>query len=146
MKYGPLYCEHANENPAVCRCPADCYCKQHTCKNRHPSKCEQPDIINNIKASRAKTKSEVVNEFLDKLDSLVLDWKNNGSTDKLEGLVHSILCIFDGCTGMPAIDLKVTPHPEDQQYHKDNGENWYPNIIINDDIHLHELFIRKERL
>lgn len=31
-----VYCEHANENPALCQCPADCYCKTHTCKNRPP--------------------------------------------------------------------------------------------------------------
>lgn len=28
-----LYCEHANENPAVCRCPVNCYCKSRTCKD-----------------------------------------------------------------------------------------------------------------
>jgi hypothetical protein len=27
----PMFCEHANENPAVCQCPSDCYCKAHTC-------------------------------------------------------------------------------------------------------------------
>ena len=29
-----MLCEHANENPAVCNCPDDCYCKTHTCKDR----------------------------------------------------------------------------------------------------------------
>lgn len=29
-------CEHANENPHYCPCDADCYCKQHTCKKKHP--------------------------------------------------------------------------------------------------------------
>jgi len=28
-----VFCEHANEVPLSCRCPADCYCKTHTCKN-----------------------------------------------------------------------------------------------------------------
>jgi hypothetical protein len=27
-------CGHANENPAVCACAVDCYCKTHTCKGR----------------------------------------------------------------------------------------------------------------
>lgn len=28
----PTLCEHANENPARCPCPADCYCKTRTCR------------------------------------------------------------------------------------------------------------------
>lgn len=31
-KTSAVYCEHANECPAVCPCPDDCYCKDHTCK------------------------------------------------------------------------------------------------------------------
>ncbi len=27
----PVECEHANEAPRVCPCPADCYCKTRTC-------------------------------------------------------------------------------------------------------------------
>lgn len=27
-----VLCDHANEVPAVCKCPSDCYCKSHTCK------------------------------------------------------------------------------------------------------------------
>ena len=27
----PWMCDHANENPAQCRCPAWCYCKGRTC-------------------------------------------------------------------------------------------------------------------
>jgi hypothetical protein len=26
-----IFCEHANEVPNVCPCPADCYCKTHSC-------------------------------------------------------------------------------------------------------------------
>lgn len=32
----PGLCEHANENPHVCRCPSDCYCQVNTCKDRDP--------------------------------------------------------------------------------------------------------------
>lgn len=28
----PLICNHANEVPSTCTCPADCYCKENTCK------------------------------------------------------------------------------------------------------------------
>lgn len=31
---GPWCCEHANENPNVCPCPSDCYCKTRTCKDK----------------------------------------------------------------------------------------------------------------
>lgn len=29
-----MFCEHANENPLKCRCPENCYCKSHTCKDK----------------------------------------------------------------------------------------------------------------
>lgn len=29
-----IYCDHANEMPAQCPCPDDCYCKSHSCKRR----------------------------------------------------------------------------------------------------------------
>ncbi len=29
-----VFCEHANENPQLCRCQENCYCKAHTCKGR----------------------------------------------------------------------------------------------------------------
>lgn len=32
-----MFCEHANEVPQTCRCPSNCYCKRHTCKQRAPS-------------------------------------------------------------------------------------------------------------
>jgi len=31
---GPWLCEHANENPNVCPCPSDCYCKRNTCEHK----------------------------------------------------------------------------------------------------------------
>lgn len=32
-----MYCEHANEMPASCPCPEDCYCKSHSCRRREAS-------------------------------------------------------------------------------------------------------------
>jgi len=34
-----VLCEHANENPASCHCPSDCYCQTWTCKSRIRFKC-----------------------------------------------------------------------------------------------------------
>ena len=31
-----MHCEHANECPQACPCDAECYCREHTCKNRLP--------------------------------------------------------------------------------------------------------------
>lgn len=31
---GPWLCEHANENPNVCPCPPDCFCKRNTCEHK----------------------------------------------------------------------------------------------------------------
>jgi hypothetical protein len=31
---GPWLCEHANENPNVCSCPRDCYCRRKTCEHK----------------------------------------------------------------------------------------------------------------
>lgn len=30
----PLFCEHANEVPQACPCEPDCYCRNHTCRDR----------------------------------------------------------------------------------------------------------------
>jgi hypothetical protein len=30
-----MFCEHANEVPGKCKCDNDCYCKDHTCKNKN---------------------------------------------------------------------------------------------------------------
>lgn len=37
MTKSAIYCGHANECPSFCDCPPDCYCKEHTCKNRRVS-------------------------------------------------------------------------------------------------------------
>jgi hypothetical protein len=30
----PISCGHANENPNICPCPLDCYCRNNTCKGK----------------------------------------------------------------------------------------------------------------
>ncbi len=29
-----MLCEHANEVPGICNCAQNCYCKEHTCKDK----------------------------------------------------------------------------------------------------------------
>lgn len=33
-KLSPIFCNHANECPAVCPCDKECYCWYHTCKSK----------------------------------------------------------------------------------------------------------------
>ncbi len=50
MNKSPLYCEHANEVPMQCVCGADCYCKEHSCKQLlHKSKiCNVREYYGNL--------------------------------------------------------------------------------------------------
>ena len=35
-KMSLMYCGHANESPNFCLCPENCYCKDHSCKDKMP--------------------------------------------------------------------------------------------------------------
>jgi hypothetical protein len=48
---------------------------------------------------------------------------------RLEGLLHSILCMFDGCGATPALSIKAAPHPDDRAFHEENGDNWWPSDV-----------------
>lgn len=94
---------------------------------------------------RAQTADEIRDRFMDTCRASVDFWAGDdierGSVhERLSGLLHSLLCIFDGVSGgMPAFDLAASPHPDDKQYHQDEGENWIePGTVINDCM-LHEL-------
>ena len=79
--------------------------------------------------SKEYTKEEMRERFLNQVRSAITYW----STTKLdpeydnvkyrcEGVAFSIMNILD--SGMLIIPA---PHPEDKQYHIDNGEDYYPN-------------------
>lgn len=56
---------------------------------------------------------------------------------RLEGLLHSLFVVLDGCAGdLPAFDLVPQPHPEDKAFHRTEGTDWWSSIAINDDCHL----------
>lgn len=97
---------------------------------------------------REKTKEEVVDEMLDHIHMLVNYWTYETSKqdlkERLEGLAFSILTMLDGCSGLPAFDLVPHPHPTDKEYHISNGEDWYPETVINDDIMLHDSFFKEK--
>jgi hypothetical protein len=97
--------------------------------------------------SRAKTAEEVREEFLGHIRHLAFYWSRTAGLsprERCDGLAFSILNIFDGTSPLPAIDLVLAPHPDDEQYHRANNEDWYePGQVIND-CYLHELYLKKE--
>lgn len=83
--------------------------------------------------SREKTKTEVQQDFIDRIWYLIEYWEKESraktSRDKLEGLAHSILNTLDGCSMLPGFAIIPNPHPDDKQYYIENGEDWYPDNI-----------------
>lgn len=65
--------------------------------------------------------------------------------DRCEGVAFSILAMLDGSSmNIPAITLKLDPHPDDKEYLKGEGLNWFePGMEISDSLHEH--FHKKER-
>lgn len=98
----------------------------------------------------ARSKEEMQDVFIQQVGIITRYWanlENISEQEKCEGVAFSIMNIFDGtCGGFPcAIDLVLKPHPDDKQYHIDNGDSYIEDgMVINDDIHLHEMLIRKD--
>lgn len=88
---------------------------------------------------REYTQEEMMEKLLRHMWVMV-DWwakenrpPNDQPREKLIGLMHSFLCIFDGCTmEIPTIELIPMPHEDDEQYHKDNSSNWWPRLCAED--------------
>ena len=99
--------------------------------------------------SRAKTVDEMRAEFLDHVIIMVQYWDGvDGKTKReaLSGLAFSLLVALDGgCMGLPAYDLIPSPHPDDEAFAKEEGDNWYPIGTVINDCQLHELFCELEK-
>lgn len=97
---------------------------------------------------RAYTVEETRENFLATLRNLSFYWSRQDGTmrENCDGLCFSILSLIDGSSAsFPAIDLVICPHPDDKEYKKANGDNWYePGEVFNDCM-MHELWHRKER-
>lgn len=94
--------------------------------------------------SKPISKEEARNRFLNQMRAYAEYWKNEDrvpdANARIDGFLHSILCVFDGVTGHPAVDLVISVHPDDQAYHEENGDDYYvKGTVINDDVHLHDL-------
>lgn len=93
--------------------------------------------------ARAKTAEEVRHEFIDLIRAYSKYWSelsNKTPQERCDGLAFSILNIFDGTTWLPAMNIHLSPHPDDADYCKEIKESWYePDMVINDCM-LHELW------
>ena len=88
--------------------------------------------------------------FIDHLKSVVQYWKNESrasdADSKLDGVLHSFLCVLDGVSSHPSIDLVLRPHPDDKAYHEEQDEDYYVDVmVINDDVMLHDLLYKDKK-
>jgi hypothetical protein len=90
------------------------------------------------------SKENSISMVLDYIRMIASFWATQPNTDKhevAEGVAFSILVLLDGCTNMPAFDLVLRPHPDDELFCKENNMDWFVDgMVINDDVALHELF------
>lgn len=97
---------------------------------------------------RSITLEEARDIFLDSIRGIVSYWyRVGGGTENIaSGIAFSILVLIDGeSPDFPAIDLVLRPHPDDEEYLRDQGENWYQDgMVLNSDVMLHEHFHDKE--
>jgi hypothetical protein len=98
---------------------------------------------------RAKTAEEARADFLAHVRQVARYWESPPDRtvrERLEGLAFSILNIFDGTSGLPAMDIVLRPHPDDEAFYKSEDENWFEDgQIINDGVMLHEVFYERPR-
>lgn len=82
--------------------------------------------------SKAITEPEMRENFLSFLRQRAHYWANVTNVSELErtqGMAHSMLVIFDGCSDLPAFDLVVRPHEDAKQYAIDNGDDYYEDGV-----------------
>ena len=100
---------------------------------------------------RAYTADEVRQQLLDHMRAISRYWAKQPDqtvAEKCDGLCFSILNIFDGTSmGLPAMDISLSPHEDDKEFNRSEGDNWYePGQVINDCMMHEEWYIKKERL
>lgn len=91
-------------------------------------------------APRAYTAEEVRAQILTHIAAMSKYWAEvpgQSIQDRCDGVAFSILTMMDGCTmALPQMDLKLNPHPEDQEFCKSKGENWFePGMEVGGALH-----------
>ena len=76
------------------------------------------------------TTEEARDIFMKQVAGIVKYWQNESRSTpegRVSGVAHSLLVLIDGGTlNLPAWKVISDPHPDDREYHKENGENWWP--------------------
>lgn len=79
------------------------------------------------------TEGKIRERFLRHVEGCIRSWLNETRTPdvegKMRGLAFSILVAIDGESALPAFKLIADPHPEDKEFRKSKGEDWYPENI-----------------
>lgn len=96
---------------------------------------------------RALTAAELRDEFMESCRGLADHWARPGNSpdaswpERMRGLLHSILVIFDGCSdGLPAFDITARSNSTEQEFCRDNDENWVEDgTVINTSASLHDM-------
>lgn len=60
-----IFCEHANERPTECKCPENCYCKNHTCKEKEVKYTKAGEEL-------SKRDSEIISKVLKENEGIVM--------------------------------------------------------------------------
>ena len=96
---------------------------------------------------RPYTDEETRERLLDHIWAMIDYWnreeRRTTARSKLEGLAFSILSALDGsCVGLPGFVVAPRPHPDDEDYLRSQGENWFPRCESEHDLAgvLHEEF------
>jgi hypothetical protein len=98
---------------------------------------------------RAYTPEEQRQMFLDHLKGIARYWASPNLParetllERLEGFAFSVCTMLDGCTDLPAFDVIPAPHPSDEAYAREQGENWWVSEPLPGC--LHEEFHAEER-
>ena len=99
---------------------------------------------------RPYTAEEVRAQVQSHVQGLIRYWAtvtpHNGDTieNRLEGLAFSILAMLDGASAnLPGFTVTPAPHPTDEAYHRERGENWYDPAMGDIAGGLHEGFSKE---
>lgn len=100
-----------------------------------------------MREPRPYTHEECREMVLQQLKSMMLyclgETRRATTRGKLDLLVFSILAMIDGSDiELPAFRLVPHPHEQDANYHRDNGENWWPDDFDLSDGELHSRWAR----
>jgi len=86
---------------------------------------------------REYTAAECRQMFLDQVRAYVYYWaRPETKVDpepgrpevyaRVSGMAFSLLNILDGTSGLPAFLVCPSPHPDDKEYDREQGDNWWP--------------------